>query len=239
MFSLKRIAIQEKKTNGTIAECLAALYLELDLLTSTLEPLLLFLLVVSFFKCVCSSHMSVTVKFRDPQSGLDCDINVNDRLGLINSSMIKEYCDAHPFVRPLLRAIKEWAKPLGLNYPSPVRGSPISFSSYALTLMTISFLQVRSFRYTTHYKRFQLLNLCDRKRAICLIYRGIFPLLLNPTGNSYGLVNLIKAGMFAIIQLKIGFRHLFLILIHCCLRGTRRCFFALMAVLKPFVSLPA
>lgn len=89
--------------------------------------------------------------FRDPKSGLDCDINVNDRLGLLNSSMIKEYCDAHPFVRPLLYAIKKWAKPLGLNSPSPARGKSATFSSYALALMTISFLQVRSFRYIIHF----------------------------------------------------------------------------------------
>jgi len=81
------------------------------------------------------------VKFRDPESGLDCDLNVNDRLGLINSSMIKEYCDVHPHLRPLLYSIKNWAKPLGLNSPSPVVGHSVSFSSYALALMTISFLQ--------------------------------------------------------------------------------------------------
>jgi len=55
--------------------------------------------------------------------------------------MIKEYCDAHPFLRPLLYRIKKWAKPLGLNSPSPVRGSSATFSSYALALMTISFMQ--------------------------------------------------------------------------------------------------
>ncbi|KAF8816415.1 Nucleotidyltransferase, partial [Phlegmacium glaucopus] len=80
------------------------------------------------------------VKFRDPVSGLDCDLNINDRLGIFNSDMVKQYCDAYPLLRPLLYRIKEWAKPLGLNSPSPPRG-PISFSSYALTLMTIGFLQ--------------------------------------------------------------------------------------------------
>lgn len=89
--------------------------------------------------------LPVEVKFRDPESGLDCDINVNGLLGLYNSIMIKEYCDAHPFLRPLLYRIKKWAKGVGLNSPSPVRGSPVSFSSYALALMTIGFLQVRHF----------------------------------------------------------------------------------------------
>lgn len=95
----------------------------------------------SFFSKKGEFTHSVKVRFRDPASGLDCDLNVNDRLGLINSTMIKEYCDAHPFLRPLLYRIKEWAKPLSLNSPSPPRG-PVSFSSYALALMTISFLQV-------------------------------------------------------------------------------------------------
>ena len=162
-------------------------------------------------------------QFRDPKTGLDCDINVNDRLGLINSSMIKDYCDAHPFVRPLLYSIKNWAKPLGLNSPSPPRGNPATFSSYAFALMTISFLQVRSFRYTIHFPQFLLLNLCNRKRAISQIYREIFLLLQsNSTRNLSGLVNHIEVGMFDIIYPKNGLRHLFLILIHCCLRGTRK-----------------
>lgn len=93
------------------------------------------------FNAIAPSHVSVKVKFRDQASGLNCDLNVNDRLGIVNSNMVKQYCDAHPLLRPLLYRVKEWAKPLGLNSPSPPRGS-VSFSSYALTLMTIGFLQV-------------------------------------------------------------------------------------------------
>lgn len=67
--------------------------------------------------------------------------------------------------------------------------------------------------------------MCDRKGAIYLIYRGIFLLSqTNPTSNLYGLVNLTEVGMFVINQPKIGFRHLFLMLIHCFLRGTCRWF---------------
>jgi len=102
--------------------------------------LLFRLVLLSLFQCDSPSHLFVKVKFHDPRSGLDCDLNINDRLGMLNSAMIKEYCDIHPLLRPLLSRIKEWAKPLGLNNPSPPRG-PKSFSSYALSLMTISFLQ--------------------------------------------------------------------------------------------------
>ncbi|GLB41090.1 putative RNA uridylyltransferase activity [Lyophyllum shimeji] len=83
------------------------------------------------------------VKFRDPQTRLECDINVNERLGLFNSDLINAYCDASPLLRPMLLFIKLWAKPLGLNNPSPKPGESRSFSSYALALMTIGFLQTR------------------------------------------------------------------------------------------------
>ena len=83
------------------------------------------------------------MKFKDSSTGLDCDLNVNERLGIHNSEMINEYCALSPVLRPLLFSIKEWAKPLGLNTPSGGLGISVSFSSYALALMTIAFLQVR------------------------------------------------------------------------------------------------
>ncbi|KAF8824029.1 hypothetical protein HHX47_DHR9000049 [Lentinula edodes] len=82
----------------------------------------------------------VALKFHDPSTGLDGDINANDRLGLFNSRMIKHYCDIQPLLRPMLAFIKSWASPLGLNKPGIVDGPP-TFSSYAFALMTIAFLQ--------------------------------------------------------------------------------------------------
>ena len=149
VFSLEEIAFQEEKKNKwdhcrSLGRTLSkAGFTHVDVRPTASVPIgsSVFLL---FFKIWLHllTYLS-QVKFHDPASGLDCDINVNDRLGLLNSSMIKEYCDAHPFLRPLLYRIKKWAKPLGLNSPSPVRGSSASFSSYAFALMTISFLQVR------------------------------------------------------------------------------------------------
>ncbi|KIJ60776.1 hypothetical protein HYDPIDRAFT_116837 [Hydnomerulius pinastri MD-312] len=54
------------------------------------------------------------------------DINVNDRLGLINSYMILAYCYLLPGLRFLIAASKLWAKPLGLNEPGQTRGSPVT-----------------------------------------------------------------------------------------------------------------
>jgi hypothetical protein len=167
--------------------------------------------------------LPVKVKFRDPASGLDCDLNVNGLLGLHNSSLVKEYCNAHPYLRPLLFRIKEWANPLGLNSPSPTLGSPVSFSSYALALMTIGFLQVSSLRYY-HFRNSSYWWFLNRKTAICLIYRRIFLLRLIAKRILFGLLNPAHVGMSAIDQPKIGFHHLFLILIRCCLRGSCRWF---------------
>ncbi len=77
---------------------------------------------------------------------MDCDLNINDRLGLHNSDMVNRYCDLSPLLRPMVRVIKKWAKPLKLNSPSIRSGGRVTFSSYALTLITIAFLQVNLVR---------------------------------------------------------------------------------------------
>jgi len=83
------------------------------------------------------------VKFKDPYTDIPCDLNINDQLGTINTSLIRHYCDILPILRPLLLAIKKWARPLGYNNPAGARGKPVSFSSYTLTIMTIGLLQTR------------------------------------------------------------------------------------------------
>ncbi|KAL5504982.1 hypothetical protein ACEPAH_7645 [Sanghuangporus vaninii] len=87
------------------------------------------------------THATVPiVKFEDTRTRLKCDININDRLGLYNTRLIAQYCSLSPLLRPLLMLLKQWAKTLGLNDPSG-EGGAATFSSYALTLMTIGFLQ--------------------------------------------------------------------------------------------------
>jgi len=81
------------------------------------------------------------VKFKDPTTALECDINVNDQLGSINTSLIRHYVSMQPVLIPLLRLMKRWAKTVGMNSPSK---RPASFSSYTLTLMTIVWFQVMS-----------------------------------------------------------------------------------------------
>ncbi|KAF8841487.1 hypothetical protein BDN67DRAFT_513737 [Paxillus ammoniavirescens] len=83
------------------------------------------------------------VKFYDTKHGLHMDINVNDRLGLINSYMLRAYCDLLPGLRSVIAAIKLWARPLGLNSPGREHKRSPTLSTYALALMTLGWLQSR------------------------------------------------------------------------------------------------
>jgi hypothetical protein len=89
---------------------------------------------------------AAAVKFTDPETGLQCDLNVNEQLGLRNSALLDAFCDLAPVLRPLVAVLKLWARELGLNDPAgqPPRGGvrrPATFSSYALTLMAVGWLQ--------------------------------------------------------------------------------------------------
>ena len=84
-----------------------------------------------------------TVKFKDPQTKIQCDINVNDQPGYWNTMLLKRYTMLSPHLTGLLIAIKEWAKPRGLNTPSPNKPrEKVTFSSYTFALMAVGFLQV-------------------------------------------------------------------------------------------------
>lgn len=83
------------------------------------------------------------VKFEDPSTGLHIDLNCNEQLGLINTILLNNYCEAWAPLRKMIFFLKKWAKSLGLNDPSGTAG-PSSFSSYCIALMAVGFLQVGS-----------------------------------------------------------------------------------------------
>lgn len=61
-------------------------------------------------------HASVPIcKFVDPQTGLNCDINANNILGIENTRMIQRYCDLDSRIRPLIFAIKQFVKQKDIN----------------------------------------------------------------------------------------------------------------------------
>jgi DNA polymerase sigma len=54
-------------------------------------------------------------KFWDPEYGLSCDVNVNNKIAIRNTQLIKAYVDVDPRVRPILMVVKYWAKQRALN----------------------------------------------------------------------------------------------------------------------------
>lgn len=84
------------------------------------------------------------VKILDAETGIKCDVNMNNRVGIYNSKLLNHYCDIFPPLRPMIRLIKSWAKKNGLNSPGLSDPGEVTFSSYALTLMTIALLQRRA-----------------------------------------------------------------------------------------------
>lgn len=54
-------------------------------------------------------------KFYDPKTGLICDINTADQLGVHNTKLIKKYIGLDSRVGPFLFAIKTFAKCRNIN----------------------------------------------------------------------------------------------------------------------------
>ncbi len=76
------------------------------------------------------------VKFKDPRSGLDVDISLDNRLAIYNSMMLKSYAQEER-LQLLVKMVKYWASRRGIN--NAFEGS---LSSYAWTLLTIQHAQM-------------------------------------------------------------------------------------------------
>ncbi|KAI0659161.1 hypothetical protein C8Q70DRAFT_1054442 [Cubamyces menziesii] len=95
------------------------------------------------------------VKCTDPKTGVTFDVNINNRLGVYNTALLRQYCLLDPSLPYFLKVVKLWMYSRGLNSASGRHGPP-SFSSYAITIMTIAL-----------YQHFELLpNLQADKQAI-------------------------------------------------------------------------
>lgn len=66
------------------------------------------------------------MKFTDPESGINCDICVNNMLAVANSKLLHDYSQVDPRLRQLAFLVKHWAKQRQVN--ETYRGT---LSSYA------------------------------------------------------------------------------------------------------------
>lgn len=76
------------------------------------------------------------IKFHDKLNNIDCDININNHIGIRNTHLLKSYSDTDWRVKPLILSIKNWAKYQNIN-----DASKQTLSSYSLALMAIYYLQ--------------------------------------------------------------------------------------------------
>lgn len=75
-------------------------------------------------------------KFFDAVSGVECDLNINNTVGVRNTHLLRYYAYMDWRVRPLMLFIKKWARFHDIN-----DASKKTISSYSLTLMLIHYLQ--------------------------------------------------------------------------------------------------
>ncbi|KAG0352829.1 hypothetical protein BGZ54_002564 [Gamsiella multidivaricata] len=79
------------------------------------------------------------VKFQDPKTNMECDLNTGNNLGVVNSELIRVYTTIDERVKPFLYILKAICKAQGIN---DSRSGYLS--SYAITWMGIVFLQQSS-----------------------------------------------------------------------------------------------
>ena len=77
------------------------------------------------------------VKFRDPRSGFEVDIAINNSLALHNTKLLKAYSKSDPRIKDLILTVKHWA--LQRAICDAYEGT---FSSYGWTLMAIAHMQM-------------------------------------------------------------------------------------------------
>ncbi|BES94256.1 Poly(A) RNA polymerase gld-2 [Nesidiocoris tenuis] len=76
------------------------------------------------------------LKFRDPKTNLNIDMNVNNCVGIRNTHLLHCYSQLDWRVKPLGLLVKEWARRHNIN-----DARSMTLSSYSLTLMVINYLQ--------------------------------------------------------------------------------------------------
>lgn len=79
------------------------------------------------------------LKFTDALKNIECDLNINNGVGIRNTHLLKYYCMLDARVGPLMLFIKFWARFHDIN-----DAHKRTISSYSLALMLIHYLQVCS-----------------------------------------------------------------------------------------------
>lgn len=76
------------------------------------------------------------LKFEDATTHVECDLNINNSVGIRNTHLLKYYANMDWRVRPLVLFVKKWARFHDIN-----DASKMTISSYSLCLLVIHYLQ--------------------------------------------------------------------------------------------------
>ncbi|XP_078660631.1 speckle targeted PIP5K1A-regulated poly(A) polymerase-like [Branchiostoma floridae x Branchiostoma belcheri] len=104
---------------------------------------------------VVPSSRCPVVKFVHKDTGLRCDISINNRLALHNTELLHLYRTVYPGLTPLVCVVREWAR-LGGIAGNCAGGGP-RLTNYALTWMVVYYLQMEGVLPSVQ----QLRDVCD------------------------------------------------------------------------------
>ncbi|KAI8513629.1 Speckle targeted PIP5K1A-regulated poly(A) polymerase [Branchiostoma belcheri] len=104
---------------------------------------------------VVPSSRCPVVKFVHKDTGLRCDISINNRLALHNTELLHLYRTVYPGLTPLVCVVREWAR-LGGIAGNSTGGGP-RLTNYALTWMVVYYLQTEAVLPSVQ----QLRDVCD------------------------------------------------------------------------------
>ena len=79
------------------------------------------------------------IRFTDKKFGTECEMSMNNYLGVVNSNLLRIYTEFDPRTKEMILLVKEWAK--RRNIASTAEKT---LSSYAWTLLCVFYLQTTS-----------------------------------------------------------------------------------------------
>lgn len=120
--------------------CLMVSHEELDQkleATALLSALLKAFRKLTFLQDLTLIRAKVPIlRFKDRISSIECDLNINNSIGIRNTHLLSAYARSDPRVAPLVQFVKFWAKSQNIN-----DASTGTISSYSLSLMVIHYMQ--------------------------------------------------------------------------------------------------
>lgn len=128
------------------------------------------------------------VKLMDPETGISCDICVNNLLAVENTKLLRDYSRIDARLRQLVFIVKHWAKSRGVN--ETYRGT---LSSYAYVLMCIHLLQQRRPAILPCLQGMKVTYYSAVENVECAYFDKVDELLGFGFGNSESLARLVWA----------------------------------------------